>query len=120
MIKRVYKHLLSKNNMFPFREENGICLWLFLLMPACIFGQASPQDCFTAITVCSNTYNQTSNFNGYGNTQEIQPGGSTCFVNGETNSSWYIFKIKDPGTLYLDISPANIADDYDFLIYNFT
>lgn len=83
--------------------------------------QTSPQDCLNAITVCTNTYVQNSTFNGYGSTQEIPAGGgSTCFGNGETNSSWYLFKIKNPGALYIDITPANLSDDYDFIIYNLT
>lgn len=80
----------------------------------------SPQDCINAITVCNNVYVQTTTFSGFGNTQEITSGGNTCLGNGETNSSWYLFKIKNPGSLTIDISPVNALDDYDFVIYNLT
>ena len=80
---------------------------LSVLVPDIAFSQAPPQDCLDAITVCSNTYVQTNTFSGFGSVLEILPAGNSCLGNGETNSSWYLFKIKNPGNLLIDITPAS-------------
>ena len=77
-----------------------------------------PQDCINAITVCTNVYNQTTSFTGFGN-QEVN-GSATCLSNGENNSSWYIFSIQTGGTLLFEIDPVNQQDDYDFILYDIT
>ncbi len=77
------------------------------------------QDCFTAIKVCTNNYNQTNANSGFGTKQEVNSS-STCLGNGETNSTWYTFKIKTGGTLSFQVVPSNAQDDYDFVLYNLT
>ncbi len=108
-----------------FRHLKKINVWRFAILAAIaarpfMLEAQSPQDCLDAIRVCSNTYVQTSTFSGFGNVQEVQAGGSTCLAAGETNSSWYVFRIKNAGNLLVDITPANPLDDYDFVIYNLT
>ncbi|HKR04232.1 MAG TPA: SprB repeat-containing protein, partial [Bacteroidia bacterium] len=50
--------------------------------------------------------------------QEVSAGAS-CLGNGETNSTWYIFYIQNPGTILFQIAPLNSQDDYDFVLYKF-
>lgn len=77
------------------------------------------QDCFDAIYVCSESYQQTNSFNGVGNAQEI-PTGSTCLGNGEVNSVWYTFTANAGGELLFQLNPLNPNDDYDFALFNLT
>ncbi|MEO5572052.1 MAG: gliding motility-associated C-terminal domain-containing protein [Bacteroidia bacterium] len=110
-----------KPNFYKSFRTFDIEIFLFFI---CSFGPSisraqSHQDCMDAIIVCSNTYLQTSSSAGYGNTLEI-PAGTTCIANGETNSTWYIFSIQNPGTLLFQIDPLNIQDDYDFVLYKYT
>lgn len=77
------------------------------------------QDCFSAIKVCTNTYIQNASNTGYGSVKDIDIGES-CLGTGETNSTWYTFKIKTAGNLSFQIVPVNVQDDYDFVLYNIT
>lgn len=82
------------------------------------YGQATFQDCFGAIPVCSDFYNQPNGFFGVGGFDEIAQS-TTCLLNGENNSVWYIFTVSGAGNLQFDLTPlAN--DDYDFALYNIT
>jgi gliding motility-associated-like protein len=93
----------------------------FILICMVLLAHAqNPQDCINAIRVCTNSYVQSSSFSGFGAQQEIMPGGNTCLNNGETNSSWYSFRLKTGGTLSFTINPLNPLDDYDYVLYNVT
>ena len=76
-------------------------------------------DCFNGIPVCSNTYVQPIPGSGFGGVMEIGTG-NTCLTNGETNSTWYIFRIQSAGSLLFQIDPMNTQDDYDYIVYNLT
>src|SRR6185436_18673872 len=95
---------------------------VFFFLSVCIqtgtLKAQSHQDCINAISVCTNTYVQTTSSAGFGNIQEIAAG-ATCLGNGETNSTWYMFSIQDPGTLLFQIDPLNTHDHYDFVLYKF-
>jgi gliding motility-associated-like protein len=109
-----------KPNHSHYLRTIDIELLLILISAASSTVQAQPhQDCIDAIKVCTNTYHQASSSAGYGNTLEI-PAGATCISNGETNSTWYIFSIQDPGTLLFQVAPLNNTDDYDFVLYQYT
>jgi gliding motility-associated-like protein len=111
-----------KPNFYHSLKTSGIEVLIFFIYSsfASSTSQAqSHQDCMDAITVCTNSYLQTFSSVGYGNTQEI-PAGSTCIASGETNSTWYNFKIQVPGTLLFQIDPLNAQDDYDFILYKYT
>ena len=109
---------------YHFRMEQSLrttllqsCLGVIcLFMSSAVYGQ---QDCFDAISVCSNTYVQNTSFSGFGASQEVQPGVS-CLGNGESNSAWYLFTVTSPGTLEFQLDPINPNDDYDFALYNLT
>lgn len=47
---------------------------------------------------------------------------ATCFSNGgpgnyETNSTWFVWTCAQPGTLEFTLTPLNITDDLDFVVY---
>jgi gliding motility-associated-like protein len=100
-----------------------IFLWAGML-PFALFAQLPPnqpeQDCPNAIPVCQNTYVQPNSYSGEGvNPNEIN-GGSSCLAGGEVNDVWYIFTVTVSGDLYFLITPASLADDYDWAVYNLT
>lgn len=80
--------------------------------------QTSFQDCFGAIPVCDSIYIQPNGYFDSGNVDELALS-STCLVNGENNSVWYIFTVTTPGNMQFDLTPAN-QDDYDFALFNLT
>ncbi|NBR15036.1 MAG: hypothetical protein EBU01_10735, partial [Crocinitomicaceae bacterium] len=77
------------------------------------FSQGS-QDCLGAISVCQNTYTQSSSFSGFGTNQEIF---NTCLANNEQASVWYKFTVQTSGTFGFNISTLN---DYDWALYDLT
>ncbi|MGI8892362.1 MAG: gliding motility-associated C-terminal domain-containing protein [Bacteroidia bacterium] len=96
----------------------GVMLSLYLGIGMSFSFAQGPQDCINAITVCTNVYQQTTSFNGFG-VQEVNSS-TTCLSNGENNSSWYIFSIQTGGSLLIQIDPVNQQDDYDFILYDIT
>ena len=100
-------------------QPTYIKLLTFLTILATPFWSFGQQDCFDAITVCSNSYTQNSSFVGVGSISEI-PTGSSCLGNGEANSVWYIFTIISPGDLTFQLTPNVATDDYDFAVYDLT
>lgn len=78
------------------------------------------QDCFYALPICQNVYNQTFSYSGSGySTNEINPGIS-CLQAGEVNDVWYVFTAQTSGILNFTISPLNPADDYDWAVFDLT
>jgi large repetitive protein len=99
-------------------EMKSLGVMLALCLGITISAAQGPQDCINAINVCTNVYQQTTSFTGYG-IQEVN-GSATCLSNGENNSSWYIFSIQTGGSLLFQIDPVNPQDDYDFILYDIT
>src|SRR4051812_7844787 len=93
--------------------------WLIVFTLIPFLSAAQNSDCLNAIPVCTNTYVQSLSASGFGSAMEI-PAGSSCLTNGETNSTWYIFKIQSGGSLLFQIDPLHAQDDYDFILYNLT
>lgn len=72
-------------------------------------------DCSRSTQICNNiSFN--SNSSGPGLVSE-GCGGSACMAGGENHSNWYVFQINTSGTLAFNLTPTNLADDYDFAIY---
>ncbi|WP_276132227.1 PKD domain-containing protein [Polluticoccus soli] len=44
----------------------------------------------------------------------------SCLAAGALNPFWYTFKISANGTLGFTLTPNNLNDDYDFVVYNIT
>lgn len=102
---------------------SGIKLWLMVIIiglsAPSLLGQAPEQDCFNAISVCSQSFSQANAFSGFGGVNEI-PNGAGCLENGEVNSVWYAFTVFTAGNLTMQLNPLNLNDDYDFAIYDLT
>ncbi|MCX6257471.1 MAG: hypothetical protein NTW49_06185, partial [Bacteroidia bacterium] len=77
------------------------------------------QDCLGAIPICQNIYSTVNSYTGVGNYSEIGYFGSTC-LDGENNSVWYIFTAETSGFLVFSITPNNMADDYDWGVWDIT
>lgn len=77
------------------------------------------QDCKNAIPICSNTYNQNTNYTGIGSFNELNATNQGCLTTGENNSVWYIINISNAGTFTFTLSP-NTNADYDFALYDIT
>ncbi|MBI1286337.1 MAG: PKD domain-containing protein [Flavobacteriales bacterium] len=99
---------------YPFASVLPMCF--FALFGNLAFAQ---QDCFNAITVCTDSYSQSSSYSGVGSVLEVAPG-TSCLGNGETNSVWYTFNVSASGTLEFQLNPINPNDDYDFALYDLT
>ena len=78
------------------------------------------QDCFNAIPVCQNIYQQNNSYVGEGTDPNEINSAFSCLGSGEQNDVWYIFTVQTSGLLNFTISPLNFADDYDWAVYNLT
>jgi hypothetical protein len=80
------------------------------------------QDCRNALSLCNLAYQNRYSYTGFGNTQEVQ---NTCLLQGERNSVWFVFTVRQAGTFGFEIRPENLlpifgGDDYDFALYDIT
>jgi flagellar motor protein MotB len=81
---------------------------------------AQNSDCNTAFLLTDTVYQQSSAPLGFGKIRElVQPGkyDSTSFKS-EKNSEWFILNQPINTILSLSITPDNINDDYDFMIFD--
>lgn len=77
-----------------------------------------PSDCFGAITVCQDLYEETAAPQGSGSfPNEFSPG--SCNFS-ETNSYWYSFTVQESGDLSFIIEPNDNDDDYDWALFHIT
>jgi hypothetical protein len=76
----------------------------------------SQQDCNGAIPICQEQYYQPYSYVG-NNGSDIIPG-TSCLLDGELNSSWYVFTPQTSGPLSFILSPNYTNDDYDWAIYD--
>lgn len=103
-------------------------LILFLLLPSTGYSQIpTAGDCLGATPVCQDIYYEPTIFSGtgaYGNEiPQCNPSNcATCCPNncldGEWNSSWYIFTVQQSGQLRFSIQPDVTTDDYDWAVYD--
>lgn len=77
-------------------------------------------DCNTAVILCDKSPFTVDYISGVGtDPNEIDDASCsrpTCDI-GESNSIWYKWTCKDPGTLTFTITPLNPIDDIDFIVY---
>jgi gliding motility-associated-like protein len=92
----------------------------------CINNYNSPanisSDCPTSAMLCDKSPFAVQSVTGAGlNPKEMD--GASCFSNGvpqsnvETNSTWFKWTCQQSGTLSFTITPTNIDDDIDFIVY---
>ncbi len=78
------------------------------------------QDCSIPASVCSQVITVADpGYNGYGSICDLPSSPNYgCFpFSGESNSSWYTFKIASAGTLRFDIQPTSNATNYDWALW---
>lgn len=81
---------------------------------------APEQDCINGIPVCVSGYSQVNSYVGEGSLIELNAGNRGCLGSGEKNDVWYIITVSVSGTFNLNITPNNLADDYDFALWDIT
>ena len=96
----------------------------------------SPEaDCVEAVVLCDKSSFVVENLNTAGNFTNEFDNLAMCSEDGipcidvESNSSWYVWTCKDPGTLTFTLTPGNfngtalnenaVADDIDFLVLEY-
>ena len=73
------------------------------------------QDCSASFPACNPVESSVGSYLGFGDEQEVS--GSTCLLNGENNSVWYVFTAQSSGTFGFTLATTK---DYDFALYNIT
>jgi hypothetical protein len=74
----------------------------------------SNQDCIDGVTVCSDA-TFSGNSSGSGAVNDLNPSNDGC-LNGENQSSWYLFSPETDGQIGFTISPGS-GVDYDFAVW---
>ena len=96
---------------------------LFLLCLATLAGRAQnqpEQNCINGIPVCLSGYNQTNTYIGPGTVVELNTTNQGCLGSGEKNCVWYIIQVSVTGQLAFNLTPSNLANDYDFAVWDIT
>ncbi len=81
------------------------------------------QDCNGAISICQDTYTESTSYTGTGNYTDEINGVTSCLVNAEENSVWYTFTVQTSGIFRFTITPQDTVfpgDDYDWSLFNLT
>jgi gliding motility-associated-like protein len=100
------------------------CCFIFLLLPFLVHGQNSP-DCFTPIPICADA--PYAGLADGGGAEDFDPNvitqigclekGSSNNANIENNSSWYVFRASQDGTIGFDIEALSNSADWDFAVF---
>lgn len=92
---------------------------LLLFAISLIAQTPTPQDCLGAIPVCQSVIYEPVPGSGVGNyTNEINT--SAACVSSESNSIWYTFTANSNGFLNFVITPDDLNDDYDWILFDIT
>lgn len=99
--------------MIKLRTLTSLCI----AFTGTLSAQTSTSDCDGAIQLCGGIYTETSAPLGTGNVYEFT---GICNQNLESASLWYTFTVQSAGDLSFVLDPANVADDYDWGLFNIT
>lgn len=85
-------------------------------------GTPTEQDCLGAIPVCQAIYTTTASYTGHGNVYPEIHDGSACpmCMDGEKNDVFYVITVQTGGMLRFKLTPNNIQNDYDWVLFNMT
>ncbi|MXV49709.1 OmpA family protein [Pedobacter sp. HMF7647] len=101
-----------------------VVIGLLLLAKICSAqNKTSPADLDGAQAISLNkTYHFDKSPAGFGNIQEfpLNQTRSNIYFEKERNTIWFSISIPISGTLTFEISPKNINDDYDWMLFNYT
>lgn len=98
-----------------------LAILIFLaLISRNVKAQASTiHDCIGAIPICQEVYTEDFVAKTAGNnTKEINPE-ITCTAE-EASSIWYVFTVNQTGDFGFVLTPNNLSDDYDWVLFNIT
>ncbi len=99
---------------------------IFLIVLLCLSAltgsaQNQPeQNCINGIPVCLPTYTQPNTYIGPGTVIELNTANQGCLGSGEKNCVWYIIQVSISGQLSFNITPGNLANDYDWAVWDIT
>lgn len=83
----------------------------------------TPQDCLGALPICRDTYEEPDPYaysNSDGNyIDEIEIFTDSCITH-ESNGMWYSFTPQTDGQLRFTITPHDLMDDYDWIVFDLT
>ena len=82
------------------------------------FCQNNYNDCGNAFAVCKYGTYYFANIAGYGSPDNLEKDLCRNISVTETNSTWLKFKVKKDGILTFLITPFDMKDDIDFILYN--
>ncbi len=94
-----------------------LSLFIALLVTAICEAQESTSDCLGATVLCGDIYSEENAPPGTGDFYEYT---GPCNQNLETMSLWYTFTVYEAGDLSFILTPNNLADDYDWGLFNIT
>lgn len=94
---------------------------LFALVLVCtntvLLGQIpNSADCVGAFSLCDTSKATFPGNTGIGSVADVYPG-STCFAQGESNSTWLKFTVQQAGFLVFEIEPNDSTSDFDFIVF---
>jgi gliding motility-associated-like protein len=83
--------------------------------------QPTVEDCFGAIPICQNVYEEPDPYSHSGNGNYLNEITKTkdCYTD-ENNGVWYIFTVLKTGALRFTITPHDMKDDYDWILFDLT
>ena len=111
--------LVAHQRHMSTRWSRWVAPFLLSTTPIGLLGQTSA-DCFSAIPVCQGTYSEANSPEGEGGLpDEIDPVLS-CLGGGEVDGQWYTFTVQNSGQFCFSIVPNNLANDYDWAVFNLT
>lgn len=106
---------------FPFRTGPWIAVVLVLTCGTRLSAQTpNSQDCFGATPMCQSTYSEANSPVGTGNYPDEINNAISCLGGGEVAGQWYTFTVQNSGQFCFSIVPNNLANDYDWAVFNLT
>ena len=76
----------------------------------------SNSDCSTAPVLCDKSTFTVASVTGAG-IDPTELDDATCSIGGESNSTWFKWRVKTTGTFVFTLTPSNPVDDLDFVLY---
>ena len=70
--------------------------------------------------MCQSTYSEANSPVGTGNYPDEINNAISCLGGGEVAGQWYTFTVQNSGQFCFSIVPNNLANDYDWAVFNLT
>lgn len=92
-------------------------IWALLCMGTGWTSAQTTADCAGAVVLCNDWYSEE---NASFDTGEVFEYTGMCNAGTEYPSVWYTFTVQEDGLLSFILTPAQVADDYDWAVFNIT